>query len=57
MNKKNSINRFLKKESVKHYPAEGEGTISGVLIEADTTTGLTKKITSIIFGGVLKTNY
>ena len=57
MNKKNSINRFLKKESVKHYPSEGEGTISGVLIEADTTTGLTKKITSIIFGGVLKTNY
>ena len=33
MNKENSLNRFLKKNSIKHYPAEGEATLSGLIVE------------------------
>ena len=47
-----SIKRFLKdKDAIKHYPAEGEGTLSGVIIETDTKTGLAKKVTRVIDGG------
>ena len=53
MNKNNSLNRFLKKESVKHFPAEGEATLSGVIVDCDIKTGLAKKIKSFIFGGQL----
>ena len=54
MNKDNSLNRFMKKESVKHFPALGEGTLSGVIVDCDVETGLAKKIESYIFGGELK---
>ena len=54
MNKDNSLNRFLKKTSSKHFPAEGEATLSGVIIDCDIKTGLAKKINSYIFGGILK---
>tara|TARA_B100000963_G_scaffold17465_1_gene13375 strand:+ start:2594 stop:3397 length:804 start_codon:yes stop_codon:yes gene_type:complete len=54
MNKKNSINRFLKKDSVKHFPATGKATLSGVIVDCDTETGLAKKIDSFIFGDQLK---
>ena len=54
MNKDNSLNRFLKKTSLKHFPAEGEATLSGVIIDCDIKTGLAKKINSYIFGGILK---
>ena len=54
MNKNNSLNRFLKKDSVKHFPAEGEATLSGVIVDCDIKTGLAKKIKSFIFGGRLK---
>ena len=54
MNKENSINRFLKKNSVKHFPAEGEATLSGVIVECDINTGLANNIESYIFGGQLK---
>jgi len=53
MNKNNSINRFFKKDSVKHFPAEGEATLSGVIVDCDIKTGLAKKIKSFIFGGQL----
>ncbi len=53
MNKNNSLNRFLKKDSVKHFPAEGEATLSGVIVDCDIKTGLAKKIKSFIFGGQL----
>ena len=33
MNKTNSLNRFLKKDSQKHYPAEGEGTLCGLIVD------------------------
>jgi len=54
MNKENSLKKFLKdKSAIKHFPAEEEGTISGIFIEADNDTGLAKKITRIIEGGSL----
>ncbi len=54
MNTENSLNRFLKKDASKHFPSTGEGSLSGVLIEANPETGLAKKVSSFIFGGVLK---
>jgi Uncharacterized protein conserved in bacteria len=32
MNKENSINRFLKENSTKHFPAIGDATLSGVIV-------------------------
>ena len=54
MNKDNSINRFMKKDSVKHFPAKGEATLSGVIVDCNIDTGLANKIDSYIFGGQLK---
>ena len=54
MNKENSIKRFFKeKEATSHFPAEGEGTLSGVIVETNFQTGLAKKITRLIHGGSL----
>ena len=53
MNKDNSLNRFMKKDSVKHFPAKGDATLSGVVVDCDIKTGLAKKIESYIFGGQL----
>ena len=53
MNKENSLSRFMKKNSVKHFPATGEATLSGVIVDCDIETGLAKKIDSYIFGGQL----
>ena len=54
MNKENSIKKFLKdKDAVKHYPAEGEGTLSGIIVETNTKTGLAKNVIRIIEGGSL----
>ena len=54
MNKQNSINRFMKKNSIKHFPAEGEATLSGVIVDCNIETGLANKVDSYIFGGQLK---
>ena len=55
MNKENSIKRFLKdKDAVKHFPAEGEGTLSGIIVETNIETGLAKKVTRLIDGGSLE---
>ena len=54
MNAQNSINRFLKKESTKHFPAKGEGTICGIIVEANPSTGLAEEAKSFIYGGELK---
>ena len=54
MNKENSINRFMKKKSVKHFPEIGEGTMCGVIVDCDIKTGLAKNISSYIFGANLK---
>ena len=53
MNAQNSINRFLKKEAVKHFPANGEASLSGVVVDCDVRNGLAKNIESFIFGGSL----
>ena len=53
MNKDNSLNRFMKKNSVKHFPSTGEATLSGVIVDCDIETGLANKINSFIFGGLL----
>ncbi len=54
MNKENSIKKFFKdKDAVKHFPSEGEGTLSGIIVEANSETGLAKKISRLIIGGVL----
>ena len=54
MNKENSIKRFFKeKDAINHFPAEGEGTLSGVIVETNFETGLAKKVTRIIYGGSL----
>ena len=56
MNKDNSLNRFMKKDSVKHFPAKGEATLSGVIVDCNVETGLAKNIHSYIFGGQLSKN-
>ena len=53
MNKENSINRFLKKESKKHFPANGNATLCGVLVECNIKTGLAENIKSYIYGDQL----
>ena len=56
MDKVNSLNRFIKKGSVKHFPAKGEATLSGVIVHCNINTGLANKIESYIFGGQLNKN-
>jgi len=54
MNKDNSINKFFNRESAKHFPATGEASLSGVIVEANPDNGLANKVYSFIFGGELK---
>ncbi len=55
MNKENSIKRFFKdKDARKHFPAEGDGTLSGVIIDACEKTGLANQVNRLILGGSLK---
>ena len=53
MNKDNSLNRFMKKDSVKHFPATGNATLCGVIVDCNIKTGLAEKVDSYIFGGQL----
>ena len=54
MNKENSVKRFFKnKDAIKNFPAEGEGTLSGIIVETNVETGLANKVTRIINGGSL----
>ena len=53
MDKDNSLNKFMKKNSIKHFPAKGEATLSGVMVDCNIETGLAYKIQSFIFGGQL----
>ncbi len=54
MNKENSINKFLKKDSIKHFPANRDATLCGVIVECNLETGLAKKVENYIFGEQLK---
>jgi len=53
MNKENSINKFLKKSSEKHFPANGNATLCGVIVECSIETGLATNIKSYIYGDQL----
>ena len=55
MNKENSIMKFLKEDKAqRHFPAVGQSTLSGIIIEGNTETGLARKIERFLHGGVLK---
>ena len=56
MDKNNSINRFLKQESKKHFPSKGESSICGVIVDVCKETGLALNVKNIITGGVLNSN-
>jgi len=53
MDKDNSLNRFMKKSSIKHFPAKGDASLCGVIVDCNIENGLAKKIDSYIFGGQL----
>tara|TARA_B100000029_G_scaffold76356_1_gene68226 strand:- start:4874 stop:5680 length:807 start_codon:yes stop_codon:yes gene_type:complete len=53
MDKNNSINRFLKEESKKHFPSKGESSICGAIVDVCKETGLALNIKNFIMGGVL----
>ena len=55
MNKENSLKKFFKdKSAIQHFPSAGEGSLSGIIVEADKETGLAKNVSRIIIGGSLK---
>ena len=54
MDKNNSLKKFLNKDAKKHFPAIGEVSLTGAIIEGDIETGLAKSIRQFIFGGVLE---
>tara|TARA_B100000029_G_scaffold423365_1_gene430509 strand:- start:1925 stop:2734 length:810 start_codon:yes stop_codon:yes gene_type:complete len=55
MNRDNSLKKFLKDPSAKkHYPALGEATLSGLMVVADNSTGLAKKVEPIVLGKYLE---
>ena len=54
MNTQNSINRFFKKDSPKYFPAEGDASICGIIVDANHENGLAIKANSFIYGGELK---
>ena len=55
MNKENSIKKFKRDPSAEsHFPANGDASISGVIVDADDKTGLANNINQIIIGGNLK---
>jgi len=56
MNKENSLNRFMKKKSIKHFPAEGEASLCGVIVSCNLNSGLAENIETFIFGGELSKN-
>ena len=57
MNKDNSINRFLKDKATKNFPANGEASLCGVIVDCDIETGLAKNIENFIYGGELKNSH
>ncbi len=58
MNKENSIKKFKKDPTAdSHYPANGDASLSGVIVDADDKTGLANNINQIIIGGNLKQKF
>ena len=55
MNKGNSIKKFKKDPTAEsHFPASGQASICGVIVDADEKTGLANNINQLIIGGNLK---
>jgi len=54
MNKENSLNSFMKKDAKKHFPAEGEASLCGIIVDGNQETGLAQNIEHFIYGGELK---
>ena len=55
MNRDNSLKKFLKDPSaIRHYPALGEATMSGLIVSADDKTGLAKKTKPMVLGKYLE---
>jgi len=48
------IQKFLKEEPENNFPSPDNISLCGVIVEADTDTGLAKKIENFIHGGELK---
>ena len=57
MNKSNSLNKFFKRDSLKHFPAEGEASLCGLIVESDLKTGLAIDVHQFIVGGDLKNSH
>ena len=58
MNKENSIKKFKKDPTAtSHFPAKGQASLSGVIIDANEETGLANTIDQIILGGILKQKF
>ena len=58
MDKLNSLKKFFKnKEAKKHFPANGEVSLCGVIVEANIENGLANNIENFIYGGDLKNSY
>ena len=57
MDKDISINRFLKNKSSKNFPATGEATLCGVIVDCNVESGLATNIENFIFGGELKNSH
>ncbi len=57
MNKSNSLNKFFKRDSLKHFPAEGEASLCGLIVESDLKTGLAIDVQQFIVGGELKNSH
>ena len=57
MNAENSINRFYKRGSIKHFPADGEASLCGAIITANPKNGLASNISQFIFGGQLQKEF
>ena len=47
----------MKKDSIKHFPAKGEATLCGVIVDCNVKTGLANNIESYIFGGELNNSH
>jgi len=55
MNRENSLKKFFNDPSaIKHFPALGKGTISGLLVCANDETGIADKVEPIILGESLE---
>ena len=57
MDAENSINRFFKRDSKKHFPAEGEASLCGAIIQANPKNGLASNVSQFIFGGELQKEF